>query len=194
MPIGGMPRKPRAEYESGIYHVYSRGNRRQPIYVDDTDRLRYLRTVGRVVRLMDWSCLAYCLMGNHMHLLVETRTPNLGRGMHRLHGPYAQYFNRRYGHVGHLFQDRFGADRIENDLHLWTVATYIARNPVEAQLCREPADWPWASHAAIVHGTPPLWLDTTRLFAFFGDNGNGRRRYLGLVDALSLLRKGDSPL
>ena len=194
-PIGDMSRKPRAEFESGLYHVYSRGNRRQPIYLDDVDRTRYLRTLGRVVTRVGWSCLSYCLMGNHLHLLVETHLPNLGTGMHRLHGPYAQYFNRRHGHVGHLFQDRYDAVRIENDAHLWTVAGYVVRNPVEAGLCRTPADWPWGGHATIVRGMPPLWLDTARLFARFGaDGGSGVRRYLDLIDALARPPKGDSPL
>src|SRR4051794_19876792 len=151
-PTGDMPRLARAEYEAGIHHVYARGNRRQPIYADDSDRLRYLSMLGRTTANMNWSCLSYCLMGNHMHLLVETRTPNLGAGMHRLHGAYAQYFNRRYGYSGHLFGDRFDAVPVVSDPQLWTVAAYIARNPVDAGLCPRSADWPWGSHAGIVRG------------------------------------------
>ena len=80
-------------------------------------------------------CLSYCLMGNHVHLLIETREPNLGAGMHRLHGAYAQWFNRRHGFVGHVFQNRYESVTIENDPQLWVTAAYIARNPVTAGLC-----------------------------------------------------------
>src|SRR4051794_15735551 len=93
-PTRCMPRRPRAEYESGVYHVYARGNRKQPIYIDDEDHSRYLARLGQITMEMQWRCLSYCQMGNHVHLLIETRVPNLGAGMHRLHGPYAQYFNR----------------------------------------------------------------------------------------------------
>ena len=106
---------PRCEFTAGLHHVYARGVRRQPIYVDDRDRWRYLGLLDRVTRRMQWRCLSYCLMGNHMHLLIETREPNLGAGMHRLHGAYAQYFNRRYDHSGHLFKDRYDAVPIQND-------------------------------------------------------------------------------
>src|SRR3954453_14176723 len=88
-----MPRSLRPELAGGIHHVYARGACRQPIFLDDLDRRRYLATVARVVQRMSWRCLSYCLMGNHMHLLIETPQPNLGRGMQRLHGTYAQGFN-----------------------------------------------------------------------------------------------------
>ena len=185
-----MPRRPRAEFEAGIHHAFARGNRRQPIYADDADRLRYLATLGRVTTRMEWRCLAYCLMGNHVHLLVETRSPNLGAGMHRLHGAYAQYFNRRHGHSGHLFQARFDAVPIANDPQLWMTAAYIARNPVDAGLCDTVADWPWSSHGALLARRPPCWLDWPRLLSYFGAHGGeGYRRYVDLVDLLA--SKGD---
>ena len=79
------------------------------------DRRRYLKLLEDACERTRWTCLSYCLMGNHMHLLIETREPNLGNGMHRLHGSYAQYFNRRHGFVGHLFQDRYESVTIAND-------------------------------------------------------------------------------
>ena len=95
-------------------------------------------------------------MGNHIHLLVETRDPNLGDGMHRLQGSYAQYFNRRHGYVGHLFQDRYKAVPVTSDGQLVMAAAYIARNPVEAGLCASAIDWTWSSHAQLDPGTAPL--------------------------------------
>jgi REP element-mobilizing transposase RayT len=191
-----MPRSPRAEYEPGLYHVFARGNRKQPIYEMDDDRRRYVATLGRVTLRMRWRCLAYCLMGNHMHLLVETREANLGDGMHRLQGSYAQYFNRRHGHVGHLFQDRYKAVPVTSDGHLVMAAAYIARNPVDAGLCTSAIDWPWSSHAQLIRGLHPPWLDGERLLEYFGAHGgNGLARYTSLVDELiQRLPKGDSPL
>jgi putative transposase len=188
-----MPREARAEVEPGIYHVVARGNRKQDIYVDDTDRLRYLRTLELVVRRMDWMCMSYCLMGNHVHLLIETRTPNLGAGMHRLHGKYAQAFNRRHSYVGHLFQDRYKPSRIESDVHLWMTARYIALNPVAAGLCLKPEEYPWSSHAAVAAGRSPEWLASDRLESYFGaQGGEGLKRYIGFVELPESLN-GDSP-
>jgi REP element-mobilizing transposase RayT len=187
-----MPRLPRAEFECGLYHVYSRGNRRQPIYLDDKDRRRYLNLLERVTLRMRWRCLAFCLMGNHVHMLVETRTPNLGFGMQRLHSTYAAYFNARHEQVGHLFQGRFKAPPIESDVQLWVTAAYIACNPVAAGLCREPAAWPWSSHTLAARNATPDWLDHPRLVQSFTSlGGDPRERYLTYVDETAKL-KGQS--
>jgi putative transposase len=178
-----MPRKARSELAAGLFHAYARGNRKQDIFVDDRDRRRYLALLAGVIGRTGWMCLSYCLMGNHIHLLLETRTPNLGTGMHRLHGTYAQYFNRRHGLSGHLFQDRYDAVPIENDVQLWIAAAYIARNPVKAGLCRKATDWLWSSHADIVYRCAPDWLAADRLASYFAtDGGRGIERYRALVD------------
>ena len=106
--------------------------------------------LAQAVRRQRWSCLAYCLMHNHIHLLVETPQPNLGAGMQRLHGLYAQTFNKRHKRCGHLFQGRYGGDRVRTDEQLLTAARYIALNPVEAGLCERPDEWPWSSHAGVL--------------------------------------------
>jgi putative transposase len=190
-----MARAPRDESETGIYHVTARGNRREPIYVDEADRLRYLAMLGRVTTRMQWLCLSYCQMGNHVHLLIETTSPNLGTGMQRLHGLYAQYFNRRHGYSGHLFGERFHGEPIKSDAHLWMVAPYIARNPVRAGVCATPLDWPWSSHASILGRAPaPIWLARDRLLSYFDAvGGQGLSRYADVVDHFPE-PKGDSPL
>jgi REP element-mobilizing transposase RayT len=178
--------------------VFSRGNRRQPIYTDERDRWRYLALLRQVVERMEWLLLCYCQMGNHVHLLIETRTPNLGAGMQRLHGGYARFFNQRHKLTGHLFQDRYDWAPVRNDPQLWTVAAYIANNPVKAQFCRTAADWPWGSHAAIAGDRAPDWLATERLGSYFGSHGgDGLTRYLEFVEAAAKPQanlNGDSPL
>jgi putative transposase len=177
-----MPRKPRSEVAGGIHHVYARGNDRRLVYLDDADRWTYLALVGRVVCRTRWHLLAYCLMDNHVHLLVETPEPNLGKGMQRLHGGYAQTFNERHGRAGHVFQGRFGATPVTSDEQLWWVVAYIARNPVEAGLCARPGDWPWSSHGA--GSAPPRWLDHRRLLEHMGGSGGDPAdRYADVVAA-----------
>lgn len=165
-----------------MHHVYARGNDRCDIFRDDVDRESYLATLAYVVRRLRWSCLAYCLMRNHVHLLIETSEPNLGRGMHRLHSLYARHFNDRHGRTGHLFQERYGSVLQDSDEQLWHAIAYVVRNPVEAGLCTSPADWRWSSHAAVTRGEAPPWLDVTRPLACFeAAGGEARRRYAELV-------------
>jgi putative transposase len=177
-----VARPHREEVEDGIYHVYARGNAKQAVYLDQIDRQTYLRLLGVTVEKRRWRCLAYCLMENHVHLLVETPDANLAVGMQWLHGLYARMFNERHGRVGHLFQGRYGAVRITSDAQLWGALRYVGLNPVEAGLCGRPADWPWGSYAAIRAGKPP-WLDLNRVLGFLAASGGDPwSRYVGLVE------------
>jgi putative transposase len=178
----------RSELAGGIHHVWSRGAVKQTIFVNDDDRQRYLARLAKVVHYMPWHCLAYCLMGNHMHLLIETPSPNLGRGMQRLHGPYAQAFNRRHEGSGHVFGARFDSKLMANDLQLWVTAAYLALNPVRAGLCNSPEAWPWSSHTQLAAGRSPAWLASGRLISYFGSmGGDPRVRYLEYVDMTAAL-------
>lgn len=154
-----------------VHHVYARGNDRQRIFADDADRRAYLCLLGQEVARRHWRCLTYCLMANHVHLLVETPAPNLSVGMCLLQGQYARRFNRRHGRTGHVFQGRYGAVRIEDDAQLWMTVGYIARNPVEAGLVARAGDWRWSSHQAVMGRAPSGWLDVPGLFGRLGALG-----------------------
>lgn len=185
-----MPRKPREEVEGGIFHVYARGNDRRLVFLDDVDRRRYLAMLGVVVGRTGWYCLAYCLMDNHVHLLIETPLRNLGVGIQRLHSHYAILFNRRHRTSGHLFQGRYGAVRAVTDAQLYTAAVYIACNPVEAGICDRPEAWEWSSHAVTLgaHGEP--WVADLRLLSYFAPyGGDARERYREMVDERARLRR-----
>jgi len=138
-----------------MYHVFDRGNRREPIFRVDHDFERFLLYLGDEVERRSWQCLSYCLIPNHYHFLVETPEPNLSEGMHRLNLRRAKRFNKEYGLLGHVFQGRFGSELIENELYLLSVLRYIARNPVNAGLCSDLRDWPWSSYAESVAAAPP---------------------------------------
>jgi putative transposase len=143
-----VPRKPRDLVEGGVYHVYARGNARHRIFRDDRDRRLYLSILDHVVGVKRWRCIAYCLMGNHVHLLLETPEPNLDTGMQLLHGLYGQRHNVRHERSGHLFQGRYGASRLASTAQLERALAYIQQNPVEAGLCERPDDWPWLNVGA----------------------------------------------
>jgi REP element-mobilizing transposase RayT len=167
----------------GIYHVYARGNDRQAIFSDDFDRRTYLRLLADAVSRQRWSVLAYCLMTNHVHLVVETPEPDLGVGMHRLHGPYARRFNLRHRRTGHLFERRYGSKRVEDDAQLWMTLGYVLRNPVDAGLCARAAEWEWSSHAAALEVTTAPCLDAERLMAYMGALGpDALRTYAACVE------------
>lgn len=179
-----MARPPRIEAPGAIHHVVARGNERKAIYRDATDKLRFLEILGLTSTRYGWRVLAYCLMGNHYHLLVQTPNANLARGMRELNGVFAQAFNRRHGRDGHLFQGRYRAILVQADEHLLSAVRYIVRNPVRARLCERVEEWRWSSHAATVGSTPPGFLAVDRLLSsLHEDRARARALYLELVEA-----------
>jgi putative transposase len=149
-----MPRTARIEAEGGIHHVTLRGNRGQVIFRDDGDRSFFLRALDVAAREYHWAWLAYCLMSNHCHLVIETPERTLGLGMRQLAGRHAQAFNRRHGTYGHVFQGRYGSVLVDSDVHFAQLLRYVALNPVSAGLCTEPAEWRWSSHRYMLNGSP----------------------------------------
>ena len=143
-----MARPLRIEYAGALYHVTSRGDGREDIYLSDDDRALWLEVFGEVCRRYNWICHAYCLMGNHYHLLIETPESNLSLGMRQLNGVYTQRFNRTHNRVGHVFQGRFKAILVDKDAYLLELARYIVLNPVRARMVRRAGDWPWSSYRA----------------------------------------------
>ena len=127
-----------------------RGNRRQRIFADDFDRDRYLWLLAAVCRAGRWRVLAYCLMTNHVHLVLETPEDTLSRGMQVMSGRYAQAFNSRHGYLGHLFQGRFHAELVEYAGYGLELARYVDLNPVRAGAAKRAAAWRWSSYRAHV--------------------------------------------
>lgn len=156
-----MARPLRIEFPGAVYHVTSRGNAKGMIYEDDRDRHKFLDILGSVVRKHRWLCHAYCLMGNHYHLLIETPEGNLSRGMRQLNGIYTQAYNRRHKRPGHLFQGRYKAILVEKDSYLLALCRYIVLNPVAAGMVKAPGDWPWSSYLATAGLTAAPELLTT---------------------------------
>jgi putative transposase len=186
-----MARPLRIEFPGAVYHVTSRGDRREPIYRDDTDRQRHLDVIALATDRFDAQVLAYCLMGNHYHLVLHTRQANLSRLMRHINGVYTQDFNRRHGLVGHLFQGRFKAILVDRDAYLLSLCRYVERNPVAAGLVTNARDWPWSSCQAHLGQVPtPPWLDSDGLHGYLlgrelrdaRDRRRATERYAGLLD------------
>ena len=150
-----MARPIRIEFGGALYHVTARGDRRETIFEDDADRERFLELLGEVVALFNWQCHAYCLMGNHYHLVIGTPDGNLSKGMRQLNGVFTQWSNRRHRRTGHLFQGRFKAILVDADSYLLELTRYVVLNPVRAGMVKQPSDWPWSSFSAMVGSIAP---------------------------------------
>jgi putative transposase len=145
-----MAYHPRIQVANGYYHLAARGNNKRPIYLDDRDRNHFVKLLRRIAARYGWSFYAYCLMGNHYHLVVQIAEAALSRAMCELNTAYAIAFNRRHGRVNHLFGRRFWSELITTDAHLVQVIRYVVQNPVRAGLCTCCGDWPWSSYRATV--------------------------------------------
>lgn len=178
-----MARPLRIEFTGALYHVMARGNARAEIYKDDTDRTGFLSILGQCCERFDWMVWAYCLMGNHYHLLVETGRPSLSRGMRELNGQYTQAFNRRHRRAGHLLQGRYKAILVEKEAYLLELSRYIVLNPVQAKLVKQVDRWPWSSYRAVMgQGTAPGWLAVrSTLELFHRQPGFARQEYARFV-------------
>jgi putative transposase len=177
-----MPRPHRVELPGGIFHVTARGAGQQDIYRDDTDRKGFIGCLRQVVRVNNWGCLTYCLMGNHYHLVIELREANLSAGMQRLNGEYARMFNDRHRRSGHLFQGRFWSKLVRRDSQMLELARYVALNPVHANLTASPDGWSWSAHRALVAQAPSDFVDVAGMLRYFDENLElGRQRYAAFV-------------
>lgn len=164
-----MSRPLRLEFAGAIYHVTSRGDRREDIYLNDSDREKWLVVLGSVCERFNWVVHAYCQMSNHYHLLIETVDGNLSRGMRQLNGVYTQYFNRTHKIVGHLFQGRYKAILVQKETYLLELTRYVVLNPVRAGMIDRLDEWRWSSFPAVAGlCDTPEWLDADWLLSQFG--------------------------
>ncbi|MDP1647125.1 MAG: transposase [Rubrivivax sp.] len=185
-----MARPHRIEFAQAVYHVTARGDRREPIFLDDQDRLLFVDLLAQALERFDACALAYCLMDNHYHLVLCTRQPNLSALMRHVNGVFTQRVNRRHGKVGHVFQGRYKAILVDRDAYLLEVCRYVDLNPVRAGVVASAQDWPWSSYRALTGARQaPPWLDAATVHgALLGrtpaspaEQQQAARRYADLV-------------
>ena len=176
-----MTRPLRIELAGGVYHVTSRGDRRENIYFCDADRWAWLELLGKVCERFNWMCHAWCQMSNHYHIVVETVEGNLSQGMRQLNGVYTQHINSAYQRVGHVFQGRYKSILVEKESYLLELARYVVLNPVRAGIVDDPQQWSWSSYAAMTgEKQAPPWLQTDWILGQF--NRNRGQAVMGYVD------------
>ena len=141
-----MPRQARRKSESGIYHIMLRGINQQQIFEDEEDGFRFLETLSKYKEQCGYEIYAYCLMGNHVHILLKEGKENLTLVLKRIAGSYVYWYNWKYRRCGHLFQDRFKSEPVEDDAYFLTVIRYIHQNPIKAGICKNIDGYKFSSY------------------------------------------------
>jgi putative transposase len=184
--LGAMARPLRLELPGSVYHLTAVGNGGQPVFRLPEDSALFLEILGESCARFDWRCLAFCLLPDRYHLVVETRQATLARGMRQLNGRYTQSFNRRHGVGGHVFQGRYRAVMVESPAYLTAVCRDVLRQPVERGLAAEAAAWRWSSVRALAGRLPavraaPDWLAVDAVLGLYGPDREAARA-LALAD------------
>jgi putative transposase len=162
----------RVEVPGGYYHVGTRGNDKRSIYEDDRDRDLFMLILRRVARRHGWLFSAYCLMGNHYHLIVQIGESGISRGMCELNTSYAVTSNARHRRTNHLFGRRFWSELITTNAYLLQACRYVVQNPVRAGLCGSCEDWKWSSYRAMIGvALPPPYLAVEDLLGIVAPGG-----------------------
>ena len=183
-----MGRAMRVIHAGEAYHLTARGSNKNVIFVDDDDRQRFVMRLGCAAHRYGWSCFAYCLMGNHIHLVASGPDAAIPLGMRDLLGGHARYFNRRHSRTGHVFGSRFHHVHVADDRQMMATLRYVALNPVRAGLVERPEEWPWSSYASLMNGIiHPGTVDARAVLSLMAKDDVGpwaaRQRFADHVEA-----------
>jgi len=174
-----MARPLRVHIPGALYHVMSRGNAQQQIFLDVEDRQTFLATLADALDRFRVECPAYCQMDTHFHLLLTPHQAPLSRMMQQLNSTYSQFFNRRHRRVGHVLQGRFKALLVDRDIYFHRVLRYIVMNPVKAQIVQHPAEWEWSSYRSTAGlSTPAGFLSLNEVWKAFDPTDLARAQEL----------------
>ena len=186
-----MARPLRNAYPGGFFHIGTRGNNKQAIYLDGVDRYWFLEMFGKASVRHEWSIYAYCLMTNHYHAVLCIPEGGLSEGMRELNGGYARWSNIRHGRVDHLFGKRFGSKEITRDEYLLEACRYVVLNPVRAGLVKLPEEWKWSSYRSCAGLDYPVkWFSPATLLRVFSTRPEeAKEHYRSFVEA-GLVERG----
>lgn len=162
-----MPRIGRKRSESGIYHIVLRGSNRQTIFEDEEDAVKFLETIQTYRDTSRYKIYAYCFMGNHVHLMIKEEQEELGIIMRRIGSSYVYWYNWKYQRCGHLFQDRYKSEAVDNDRYFLTVLRYIHQNPIKAGIVKNIAEYKWSSYSEYTVNNK--MIDTDFVLKMFND-------------------------
>lgn len=172
--MGGdiVARHSRTYSESGIYHAMARGNEKKDIFKDNEDRIKYLDILRDKKGNTNFYLYAYCIMSNHIHLIIKEEDESLSDIMKRINVSYASYLNKKYHRVGHVFQDRFKSEPIEDDRYLLTAIRYVHNNPVKAKLVESPENFAWSSYKDYIGNSNSKIVDTGFVLSLFSSDAH----------------------
>lgn len=173
-----MPRKPRLRSPSGIYHIMVRGIGKMDLFHARSDYEKYLASLYRIKKQAPFQLYAYCLMKNHVHLLIEEGKESISLTMKRLGISYSLYYNKRYERVGHVFQGRYRSEAIKTEQQLMRCCRYIHNNPVKAGMVAFAENYPWTSYKAYVKSFPDELTDTNPLLLMYSSDDVESRQEL----------------
>ena len=193
--VARVPVRERIQTPGAFYNVGVRGARQLPISFDDRDRRFFVWLFATTIRRFEWTCVAWCLMPNHVHFEIQISKANLSNGMYSLNHTYARWLNRRHGYSGHAFDRRFYAREIETEPHRFELARYIVLNPVRAGLCESPEEWAWSSQRAVLGLEAQPFVDIEALLEHFGaSRDRAVVNYAAFVaEGLELRRRATKP-
>ncbi len=177
-----MPRKPRVQQPGMIHHVIARGNNKENIFRSDDDKTRYLQLIDKYRERDHFKLLSYCLMDNHIHLLIKQGEVALSRTMQGIQQSYTQYYNKKYESIGHVFHQRFKSKPVDDEAYLLSLIAYIHKNPKVGRLVNDLNDYKWSSHQEILKSSKKNLADVDHLFELIGrDKFNIVPEYLWLL-------------
>lgn len=173
-----LPRQQRAKSSSGYYHIMIRGNERKAIFLDDKDRLRFIEILYEKKESNRFSLQAFCLMDNHVHLMLQEGSENIANVMKRINISYVCYFNKKYKREGHLFQDRFKSEVVEDDQYVLSLLRYIHQNPVKAGMVKSAGEYKWSSYCGYLQENHCFnrILDTDVVLGLFSEDTNTAKK------------------
>lgn len=179
-----MSRQQRDRSSTGAYHVMLRGINRSDIFLEDDDKAVFLNTLLLKKKKGEYSLHAYCLMDNHVHLLIQEKEDDIARIMKRIGITYVSYFNKKYHRIGTLFQDRYKSEKVEDDKYLLTVMRYIHNNPVVAGLVKKPGAYKWSSYNNYLTQEKGIMVtDTELILGMFASNSESAKEgFLELME------------
>jgi len=172
-----VPRAARIKSKSGIYHIIMRGINRQTLFNDEEDFAKFIQTLQRYREICEYNLYAYCLMGNHLHLLLKEGKDPLETVMRRICGSYVLWYNKKYDRVGYLFQDRFKSEPVEDDVYFLTVLRYIFHNPLKAGIVTKIQNYIWTNYIDYIEGSNETDTDFA-LDIFSTDRGKAVRCFI----------------
>lgn len=173
-----MPRQQRERSKSGYYHVMIRGNERKNIFQDEYDKFQFIKTLTEKKQENRFFLHAFCLMDNHVHLMLSEGVEDVAKVMKRISVSYVRYYNHKYKRVGHLFQDRFKSEIVDEDSYVLTLARYIHQNPVKAGMVKSTGEYKWSSYSCYLKENNQFaeLVETETILGLFSDDKNTAKK------------------